>query len=157
MRTLNLAAAASRRLGRHMWTFNLPPNSGKNARSSSRCTLRRHNDYCRNLRQRAAPQADTSEEVKPADGTGPCSAGEDDIAPEMPEWPLSRRPRLSAKGNPGLPFSRATPAYRTGHQVLTIRMKPRASPISRRQNARALRIKTKNSRNDIAKPPAEWP
>ena len=76
------------------WPLDLPPNSGKEMQDYHRAVLCNiNNDYRRNLRQRAAPQANSNEEVKLADGPALDPPGKDEIIPEAPERPISYRPR----------------------------------------------------------------
>ena len=90
-----------------------------------------NSDYCRNSRQRAAPQVNSDGEVKLADGTARDQPAEDQIVLEAPGWPISRRPRHCPEGAaPPIPDNRGDPL---------------APLILRRPNARAPRKKTKNS------------
>ena len=57
-----------------------------------------NNDHRRNLRERGAPQANNDEEVKLADRAVMPPSGEGRMAPAVPEWPESHRPRLCSKG-----------------------------------------------------------
>ena len=90
--------AVSRRAERRNWTFGAPPKSDKML-DYHRAVLCNFNDYYRrSLWQWAAPQAAMGGGVELADGTPLDPPGEDETAPEAPEWPISHCPRPCSKG-----------------------------------------------------------
>ena len=124
--------AASRRIERHRWALHIPPNSDKKMQDCNCAVLCNINkDNRRDLRQRAAPQGISDEEVMLADGTALDPPGDGEIVPEAPEWPVSRHHRLCSEGA-------ASPNPDNQDE-------PRPVPIPGCPNACAQQIKTKNS------------
>ena len=92
--------AVSRRMGRHDWTLDLPPNSDLKMQEYCRAVLYyMSKNYRRNVRRRAAPQATSNEEVKLADGTALAPRGEDALSRDALSPLMLQRRRVTQPGH----------------------------------------------------------
>ena len=124
--------AVSRRIEHHSWALDLPFNSEIKMQEYFPTGLCHFNSDCRrNLRYRAAAQANSGEEVKLAHGTVRAPPGEDEIG----------RTRQNGRTCAAIVYDPKAPRY----QVLRLRVTPWPFPTPRRPNARAPPKKTQNS------------
>ena len=89
----------TRRLERHGWPSEYPPDAGHQMRDYCRDKLRTiDNDYRRSARQWPDPAAAPEDPAKLPEGTRVEAPLEDESATEAPQWPVSRHPRLCPAG-----------------------------------------------------------